>query len=154
MSIEVIPCLKVWEVIEKISNGERWVVMALGGNWVEQHYHDIKSVCKFIAAGKEVAIINDGASTIWCKFNFNFFNQYGGLPTSDGFIRNFHDVHDDETTFLVESPYYYWTGGESPVPEDVLIEAIDIESFPTRSKAKNFNWENEGSVVAFKILGE
>jgi len=154
--IEIIEGLEPWEVMKHASEGEPVAYFKLGWtkitvphwNWGENSY----------------AIIDTSVPVIdWGKFNWEFFNQYGGLTTGEETERFIHRIYEpttnkDFTYNLVESPFYYWPGGECPVPGNVEVE-VEFRAGPSSiNTAIKFKWNHStydklSDIIAFKLTG-
>jgi hypothetical protein len=112
-----------------------------------------------MSSGYEVAIIDEALD--WGKFDWNFFNQYGGVRAFNREV--YISLHGEESYILLhgdeelddftlrESPLYYWPGSEAPpVPDNVEVQVIwDSRGYDT-GPASTFSW---GRVCAFKLTG-
>ena len=102
------------------------------------------------------------------KFNYEFFNQYGGIPAfnkGDYYINLKGDeAFDGSNDFtLRESPFYPWFGGKCPVPDNVEVEVVFKDRSTTVCKAGIARWSNvfkdcyvpsdPDIIIAFRLTG-
>ena len=153
--IKIVEGLKSWEVMKRASEGEpvavrdaasepwRRVVCACW-NWLESQY----------------AIIDTTAPEIdWSGFDFEFFNQYGGLPVKRGehVMRLRGPVASERSSefILHESPFYYWPGGDTaPVPDNVEVEVVRGDHMHLLGTKMSWHiTEQANAIIAFRITG-
>lgn len=162
--IKVIEGLEPWEVMKRASEGEKWVFNGELG-WAEGFNQS--ALAHFISDEVKVAIIDTTTTEIdWDKFDWDFFNQYGGLLLNDWhkYCRSPLSPPDDEfcSDGVSESPFYYWAGGEQPVPNNVEVEVVHRDSEKLMQNAKAFNWSHQSEVnsfshtdiIAFRLTGK
>jgi len=168
-AIEVVEGLKPWEIMKAFEEGKRIAFAFKGGcdwsvnecptwNWVAMDY----------------AVIDDSHPGIpWDEFDWEFFNQYGGLTVYTDRVNGIKHWGDYE--YLVEkngvpvgvqeSPWYPWFGGKQPVPDCVEVEvekvtinyaactvATSIIRKHETMLAKNVVWDWR-NIVAFRLTG-
>ena len=136
--IKVIDGLEPWEVMRRASEGEKWCARVDScDEWLESA--DQSHVCLLeTMLSIDVAIIDTTTPEIdWDGFDWAFFGEYGGLRINGN--RLAFDSADFQwiTAELRESPFYYWPGGEQPVPDNVEVEVV----------------LRDGSIHAFKLTG-
>lgn len=163
--IKVIKDLAPCEVWRRANNGEPVASRVDPSKFpnLDLQNNEWREVDTFNPAGLhtyEFAIIDTHTPDIdWDGFDWDFFNQYGGLMVEIGggnfsvssmadATRN-HDSYEPR-----ESPPYYWPGGKQPVPDNVEVEYIRVDlqwgRFVERETAGNFNWQ-AANVIAFKL---
>lgn len=179
MSIKIIEGLKLWEVMKRAEEGEPWAyhpnTVIFKSHWTEVADQSITNLAAYIAQCWPVAIIDTTEPVIeWDKFDYDFFNQYGGLPLcsydyEDSFFTNGSpEKIFDIMPVLRTSPFYCWQGGKCPVPGNVEVEVIyrDDEDREKR-KASDCRWTHspksseEGhdpdvfdcDIIAFRLTG-
>lgn len=161
MTIKVIEGMKPSDVVVKVIEGKRWAFDWDDG-WEEGH--TIQSLGKAIDDGIEVAIIDEEAMlppTIeWDKFDWHFFNQYGGLKIDTDlgtlYTRRAEDCDRWEYFHLDESPFYYWPGGECPVPGNVEVEIVyrDGDKLTSMPVFRWWHKQTDGDIIAFRLTGK
>jgi len=162
-SIKVIEGLKPWEVMKAFEEGKGVAFAFKGGcdwsvnecptwNWVAMDY----------------AVIDDSHPVIpWDEFDWEFFNQYGGLLViycGQERMRK-HTNSDAAYDGLLASPFYPWFGGKQPVPDCVEVEiekvtinysacnvATSISRKHETMQAKDVVWDWR-NIVAFRLTG-
>ena len=156
MDIKIVEGLEPWEVMKRASEGEAVALwLPASKQWVDA------SVCGELKWGDMVAIIDTSTPEIdWDKFDWDFFNQYGGLPvlTPESRETRKQSEHQDLWTNLRESPLYYWPGGEQPVPDGVEVDVVfrDGVTDDNLTRAGKVRWSHLGSIgdiIAFKLTG-
>jgi hypothetical protein len=167
MKIKVIEGLEPWEVMKAVSEGGQVVWLnSVTGEWVPWIGEVTQeSVAHAIGVRYEVAIIDDTKPEIdWGAFDWGFFEQYGGLPVIN--------LNSKQTIVRPpigisswvpdESPFYYWPGGDRPVPGNVEVEVVfrgggtDRGGNTAASSRWSRCWENDNSehdIIAFRITG-
>ena len=158
--IKVIKGLEPWEVMKRAGDGEPVAIRQRysNGDW-RLYSHKGFDFIHF-----EFAIIDTTTPSIdWDGFNWDFFNQYGGLRCNydDGkrSISIKETPADPEDLAIVKSPSYYWPGGEQPVPDNVEIETVWRDGSTMTEKASDFEWAHfrsgrcMGDTIAFKLTG-
>ena len=159
--IKVIEGLEPLDVLNRAVTGEKWATKH-HGRWLETMPADrdtFGSICGYVSNGFEIAIIDTAAPSIdWDKFNWDFFYQYGGLPVViDGME---YKIDSPTADSLRESPFYYWPGGEQPLPDNVEVETIWRDGAIEMSVARDFEWSHfraergMGDVIAFRLTGK
>ena len=161
-NIKVIPDLEPWEVMKRASDGEPVAYSAKIGIHATT-WKDAGSVASWNWEDFEFAII-DASRLIndWTKFNWGFFNKYGGLlveyPERNGPVLVDFALPDESKGIPVESPFYYWPGGDQPVPDNVEVETIQRKGKVGLSLASDYNWNHRnnhsGDIIAFRITGD
>lgn len=200
--IKIIEGLEPWEVVKRASEGEPVASRIRVGphptSWSKAKPARWNSIVY------DYAIIDTAIPEInWEEFNYEFFNQYRGLPVRNSvhlheYLINFPiDSGNSPITFAVnstdieftdpgtgeiityrfdneewavlkrsgvrelrESPFYYWPGGECPVPGNVEVEVKcwPGDQGPGPGTAKSFTWDrNPGTnrnIVAFRLTGK
>lgn len=146
-----------------------------GTDWSEIYYEPLWNWAKC-----DYAVIDDSQPEIdWDGFDWDFFNQYGGLPFESKFAEDMDgsktkllansalDISDYGLTSLRPSPFYHWPGGKQPVPDNVEVEIkyiaiyseIHSKIITTTIKACDIEWEHgiaenlDGDVIAFRLTG-
>ena len=161
--IKVIDELELWEVIKRVQCEEQWA-WHNGKVWVVGD-GGLRSLARKVALGGAlaVAIIDTTTPEIdWDKIDWAFFGEYGGLRINGN--RLAFDSADFQwiTAELRESPFYYWPGGEQPVPGNIEVEITYIKvitaipAYMERTvfmrNAGSINWERK-DIIAFKLTG-
>jgi len=164
--IKTIDGLELWEIVKRVSDGEKWAVYSNNG-YVDPELYSIQSLAKYIMCADKVAIIDTSTPEIdWEAFNWDFFNQYGGIPVifPDGpdmlleRIKSIKDVNSGDI-MIRESPLYYWAGGEQPVPDNVEVEVEYRHGGEYTADAGGFDWDYteieppRDDIIAFKLTG-
>jgi hypothetical protein len=154
--IKVIEGLKPWEVMKRASEGEPVAAMFRGS--VDGKLKEI-GMCRWDWATYLFFIIDTSKPEFdWDGFNWDFFNQYGGLWVDCGIETIQIDSAPSGTPAIGESPFYYWHGGEQPVPDNVEVEGIYREGDKgPQLKARDYHWQNDGAdddIIAFRITGK
>jgi len=163
--IKVVEGLEPWQVLERASEGEPVASLTMIGKWVEVFGWTTKSLAGRIADGRKIAIIDTTTPKTDFndpKWNWDFFNQYGGVPVgwlcSVGYAKT---AKITDGCSLRESPFYYWPGGEQPVPDNVEVEVImrnynSVADTGTQ-QAHIFTWQHDSEgmddIIAFKLTG-
>ena len=166
--IKVIEGLEDWEVMKRAGEGEPVAAkhaLVDNGEWFELE-KEPGIGCKFNFQTYSYAIIDITTPEIdWDKFDWDFFNQYGGLgvifPDGPDMLRerisSIKDVNSGDI-MLLESPFYYWPGGGQPVPDNVEAEIILRDGAKVKRKAQTFEWSvggrDPGDIIAFKLTGK
>jgi hypothetical protein len=158
-NIKIVPNLQPWEVMKRASEGES-VALCISPPHADVKWESVEDVSwnwgEFI-----YAIIDTTAPEIdWSGFDFDFFNQYGGLGTSSvadssrKYVTKSEPL-SPEVIKIRESPFYYWPGGDkAPVPDNVEVEVIMRSGTDgTVGEAHYFKWGNHTSIIAFRITG-
>lgn len=167
--IRVIKGLEPWEILKRFADGEPVAVRytykpSRSGEW-ENKGGDIWDFAHF-----EYAIIDTTTPAIeWDKFDWGFFDQFGGMLIDCGLLRTCDNQEKakDNNAGLRESPFYYWPGGEQPVPDNVWVEVVYRGSDDDSGPADSFQWEYApegapmddslesalGDIVGFKLTG-
>jgi hypothetical protein len=165
--IKVIEGLEPWEVLKKAGEGATVVYrlnevqfphLKISNNaWIETPENFPWRIEVY-----DFAILDTHTPEIdWDKFNWDFFNQWNGLVIlRDGKTfaalnsPTFNDLHYE----LCESPFYYWAGGEQPVPDNVEVE-VSYRDMPSHRimTANGVDWSYGGrlavDVIGFKLTG-
>ena len=101
----------------------------------------------------------------WDGFDWDFFNRYGGIGVifpdgPDMLLENIKSPKDVNSAdiMLRESPFYYWAGGEQPVPDKVEVELIyrDVDKESDKWPAGERQWglyDSNRDIIAFKLTG-
>ena len=169
-NIKIVEGLLPWQVMKRASEGEVVTYRRKRPSGIEVAEWVCNNFPQFDWATNEYGIIDTSTPAIdWDKFDWDFFNQYGGLRcTYDDRKRSISLVAapiDPEDLAIVESPFYYWLGGEQPVPDMVEVEVERVEGVVNcqfgnveRVKqvliASGVDWNNEDEpVVGFKLTG-
>ena len=166
--VKAIKGLAPWEVMRRASEGEPWAYYygTLENRWIDAQEFDFERMCDMVVHGRKIAIIDTATPEIeWDKFDWDFFNQYGGLLIDCGllFACDNPEKAKDNNAELRESPLYYWPGGEQPLPDNIEVEvcksvAISINGAPSLhknidiGKAGSFHWDD--GVDIFKLTGK
>ena len=164
--IKVIEGLEPIEVMKRVLAGEE-LAAKHGDTWGRSWSDDgieFRHMCQLIANGREIAIIDTSTPEIdWNKVKWQFFSLYGGIqllidgePMDD---EQEWGLHDNVT--FAESPFYYWVGGEQPVPDNVEVEVIRREGGSEIYAAGQIRtWSNDRlhrqdryDIIAFKLTG-
>jgi len=155
--------MKSWEVIREVTeNQKRWAYSVGCGDqiWSEPQDQSVDQLMYRIFTKYHVAIIDDSHPDInWEKFNWDFFDQYGGLPALSAsgaptvISKRSLILHIDSPT-LRTTPFFYWPGGEQPVPNNVEVEVIVwIDHKRTMTEvASAIDWNDE-ELLAFRLTG-
>jgi len=164
-NIKVIEGLEPWEVMKRASEGEAWAFKHQDNFWKESK--GIKTLAGCISNAYPVAIIDTTTPEIDFndpKWNWDFFNQYGGLKVTMREARGgyFNSVASMPTAAgiheLRESPFYYWPGSDegAPVPDNVEVECVYRDNILFANRGGSISWqhsEHESSdIIAFKLL--
>ena len=163
--IKVIEGLEIDAVVGRhIDNGCRVArYRATQKRWIE--CPNLMSILLAIRDGMDIAIIDTATPEIeWDKFDWDFFNQYGGLMVEIGggnfSVSSMDDATRNHDSYeLRESPFYYWLGGEQPVPDNIKIEIILRGGINKVSTAGGCDWSHGGvnpsaDIIAFKLTGK
>jgi len=159
-NIKVIEGLEPWEVMKRASEGEAVALwLAASKQWVDA------SLCGCLKWDDKVAIIDTTTPEIdFDEFYWDFFGLYGGvLLAKDGVQIDTETLwsNTDNITIL-ESPFYYWPGGEQPVPDNVEVEFVwfnvgNYHGAATRSitigSFKDIDEDQIPYLIAFKLTG-
>lgn len=164
--IKIIEGLEPWQVMKRASEGasvavryktvprtRSWVrLMAENWDWVHFEY---------------VIIDTSTSETDWDGVDWDFFNQYGGLPvivfdgqfTITSLYNRAGDILDGETVEPRESPLYYWAGGGMPVPANVEVEIALRSGMKKTGAAGGYSWRNDtcpnvDDIIGVKITGK
>ena len=161
--IKVIAGLEPWEVIKRAGDGEQFAYRDyddFDGNWKTPSgsTHLRWNMHKY-----EFAIIDTTTTSIdWDKVDWDFFNQYGGIPVLTPDIREIRrtSINQDLWNELRESPFYYWPGGAQPLPDNVEVEVIFRDDQQSIRRAGASEWarvfahdERLADIIAFKLTG-
>ena len=165
--MKLIKDLKQWEVLKRASEGEpfayrrRYGLVAGANEWEkpEGTTHTEWNMSEY-----EFAIIDTTEPELdWSKFNWGFFEQYGGLLVVGDNIKynwtRWLPAHHSKLD-LRESPLYPWTGGECPVPGNVEVEIVLRDVLGESSyinSASSLWWKHKkdiDDIIAFKITGK
>ncbi len=161
---KVIQGLDLGEILERAVGGEPWAFLDRDKeipDWFKPTDQSFNNFCDYLKhnTGHPVAIIDTTTPEIdWDKFDWDFFNQYGGLPVKYPASQKVHKKHPvQDNGKLRESPFYYWPRGEQPVPDNVEVEYIYMAGrgwgrSPNICRADDFNWNGE-NVISFKLTG-
>ena len=163
MSIKVIENIERWKVMLRASEGEQIAY------WDNERQEWLKSFDGFRDQngiplplfGVRLAIIDTTTPEInWDDFNWDFFNQYGGLLTCFNYGSECDNMIVRSTiecgTYkmeLRESPPYPWQGGECPLPDGIEVEVT--YRYGERDKA-GVPWSHTNGnydIIAFKLIG-
>ena len=125
--IKVIKNLKPWEVMRRAGEGEPVAAVYLGST--EGALREEDCDVKMDWSAFIYYIIDTTTPEIeWDKFDWDFFKRSGfsGLPVT---YENITDCIGSPPAYpdiceLRESPFYYWPGGEQPVPDDAGIKVV------------------------------
>ena len=154
--MKIIEGLKPWEVMQQHDEeGKRVACRVMPrGSW------ELAELPSWNWAAATYAIIDDTATVIdWEGFNWEFFNQYGGLPVfgNDSEKAYTYGGHIKSATWeLRESPFYPWLGGECPVPGNVEVEIVLRGGNRKTHSAESLYWVNNGrpdEIIAFRLTG-
>lgn len=171
--MRTVPDLEPWEVMKAASEGKR-----IAFKWREGP-GNIPAIqeCSYPPAFDwhrcEYFVIVP-PNNHWDEFDYEFFNQYGGLPVTyisggptegitDG--RNLHWLDDNAT--LRPSPFYFWGGGACPVPENAEVDVWYRGKDTEITLAGNLQWSHSpfdspmdsslksalGDIIAFRLTG-
>jgi hypothetical protein len=163
MKIKVIEGLEPWEVLKRASEGEPFAYRT--DNRFPWRFTCGATHTRWNMSMFEFAIIDDTKPEIdWDAVNWEFFEQYGGLPVIN--------LNSKQTIVRPpigisswvpdESPFYYWAGGKFPVPGNVEVEVVfrgggtDRGGNTAASSRWDICWENDNSehdIIAFRITG-
>ena len=161
--IKIIEGLKPWEVMKRADDGEPVVYhpQSYSDSWNDgQPWAGILRHVSWDWNRFEYAIIDTSVPVInWDKFDWDFFNQYGGLQVIYRTYRNF--IHDPTHSHLAEScltqsPLYYWRGKGCPVPSNVEVTLICRNGTEGTGMASAYSWGHDDSftdIIAFKLTG-
>lgn len=155
-NIKVIEGLKPWEVMKRASEGEPVALwLKASKQWAEATRVGV------LNWSDKVAIIDTSTPEIdWDKVNWDFFNQYGGLNIlfygnkNDALLQRKPELSAIPHTTLSESPFYYWAGGEQPVPDNVEVEVVYRDG--QIGIPKSIAWMHQGyqdDIIAFRLTG-
>ena len=163
--IRVIEGLEKWEVIKRASEGESWAYFD-GLDWMKPS-SQCESNLILLMNRLDAAIIDTSTPEIdWSKFDWDFFNQYGGLciVTAENIAYKIDEPPLSPLYDLSESPFYYWPGGECPVPDNVEVEVLLRNGRSHKDTACGWgdSWEDGAvnlsddymlDIIAFRITG-
>lgn len=165
MTIKIIEGMRPWEVMKAADEGNRVAfrgrVMENGRPMPPSEWCEANTSALWDWKTYNYAIIDDSQPIIeWDKFDWEFFNQYGGLfvitEKFGGVLAMDANFSNDNATALQESPFYYWPGGECPVPRDVEVETIYNNAAGGRTEmksiAKDIHWD-DCDIIAFRLTG-
>lgn len=151
-----------WKVMKAASEGKRVAMKNNDGSYRENMQPRLIPFGQFIVGN--VAIIDESQPEInWNGFDWEFFNQYGGLAVDsagehklDGFV---HFCSNENK--LRESPFYPWFGGKCPVPGSCEVRIRFVYPLGHEGKigikeytyaAKDVDWMDSAN-VAFRLTG-
>ena len=169
-AIKVIKNLKPWEVMRREELGEKAAYRLDESQFPSLKIHGNKWIEKpesvpYRDTPYEYAIIDTTTPEIeWDKFDWYFFNQYGGLPAAgpeqlDFDLAGLDDGAIMDKTGLRESPFYYWPGGQRPVPSNVEVEIVLRDKTQKTVEAGEYYWvcgisAPSTEIIAFKLTGK
>ncbi len=162
--MNIIEGLKPWEVMKAYEEDGKRVAYRMIPN---EEWHDAPTPV-WDWRRKNYAIIDDTAPVIdWDGFNWEFFNQYGGVlikPDDSGLPSPTSVNHALPVGFdvqLREAPFYPWFGGECPVPGNAEVEVVFMvltrgiggvmRNYIT-GRADAINWADQ-NLIAFRLTG-
>lgn len=164
--IKVIPHLEPWQVMKRASEGES-VANRRRHSRIDNGIV-IWSSCdhpNWDWRTGDYAIIDTTAPQIqWEEFDYEFFNQYGGVKTAHvdeptrKYVTKITPAIGDDLV-LRESPLYYWPGGKCPVPGNVEVDVVirytgDIGDLIAHSSKLDWGHGNVNrDIIAFRITG-
>ena len=122
--IKVIKDLEPWEVLKRADEGEP-VAFYLLDTYAEtgiETWSEMPELMGFNFCKAAYAIIDTTPEVEWDKFDWDVFNQYGGLMVGSVYGAAIIVRPTDCEPTIAESPLYYWPGGEQPVPGNVEVE--------------------------------
>jgi len=169
-NIKVIEGLEPWEVMKRASEGEavaEYRAQVIGLNesspepdvYQEAGWYKVDTPLWRWNTNKYAIIDTTTPEIDFDEFYWDFFGLYGGvLLAKDGVQIGAETLwsNTDNITIL-ESPFYYWPGGEQPVPDNVEVEVVfllmdsggrDLEIHA----AKDVDWRGF-NLIAFKLTG-
>jgi len=162
-NIKTLKDLKPREVMKRASEGESWAVLYnVDSVYKRPDNQSFKNLCNCVANFIHVTIIDTSEPVIdWDKFDYKFFNQYGGLPVHNDGIEGWMHKAEDNYIFnvdgLVKSPFYHWQGGKCPVPDSVEVEIIYRTGVGHVAAAGECGWFTdmiaENNIIAFRLTG-
>lgn len=155
MTMKIKEC-EPWEAMKASMEGKRVAVYSnVNKLWAEK-------VCEHFYSNATYGIIEE-SELVWNKFDWDFFNQYGGIwvvgkaNTKHRVMESDTKCHPNSCKKLIESPWYSWSGGEQPVPDNVEVEVVWFDKVNIRSTYKNradeLDWDNPYLLV-FRLTGE
>ena len=150
----------------------RWINLGFGLNTILVNRGSVEFIAKVLDSGKVIPFTHDfplsksydlkliAPEIDFSKFDWDFFGQHGGLlMISDyGQKEKFQEKYRFKGWNLRESPFYYWAGGEQPVPDGVMVEAVFLlinsgERCAEIHAAKDLDWKGF-NLISFRLTGE
>lgn len=135
-----------WKVMKAASEGKRVVRKMIEESSDNYRPYDAP---KWNWAVYDYAIIDDSQTELteewWEGFDWEFFKPYHGLTVWIGDALTFLPRHGvlpkDWDCKLAESPFYYWGGGECPVPGNVEVEVQRRNGYRDIERASKLKWD-------------